>query len=58
MSKQLSDEEIEKILEAVAKAYEKAGKKLVTATQVKEINEDGTIEGDMLIDNRDEKEIN
>jgi len=57
MSK-LTDEEINKIAEAVAKAYEKAGKKLVTATKVKEIKEDGTIEGEMLIDNRDEKEIN
>ena len=54
----MTDEEIQKIVEAIAKAYEKAGKKITTAIQVEDIKEDGTIEGKTIIDNRDQEDIN
>lgn len=45
----MTKEELTKILEAVAKAYEENGKKLTTATIVKDIDENGAIEGEILI---------
>jgi hypothetical protein len=56
--KPLSEEELAKILELIAKAYEKAGKKISTAMSVTDIK-DGEVVGEMLIDNRDEdKDLN
>jgi hypothetical protein len=45
---ELSNEEIKKIIEAIAEAYEKAGKKITSAIKVNSI-EDDKIEGGVLI---------
>lgn len=56
-NKIIDDEELKEILEAIAEAFEKAGKKIQTAIKVTDI-EDGKIVGETLIDNREDKEIN
>jgi len=53
----ISKEELQTILEALQEAYAKAGKKLETATRVDNITEDGTIEGEVLLDNRNKEEL-
>jgi hypothetical protein len=54
----MTKEEIEKIMKALAEAYEKAGKKLTTATIVSDIKEDGTLEGEVIYDERDKEDLN
>jgi len=54
----ITDEDIKKILEALTKAYESVGRKVETAIKVDEIDEEGNITGDILIDNRDDEKIN
>lgn len=55
----LTKEEIKKIAEAIAKVYEENGKKLQTATLVEGFDpETGEIEGENIIDNREEEELN
>lgn len=49
----MTEEELKQIIEAIAEAYEKAGKKLVHAMEIEEIKEDGTIEGKVLLDETD-----
>jgi hypothetical protein len=51
----LSKEELKKILEAIEKAYEKAGKKIKHMALVKDVNDLDSME--TIIDNRDEEEI-
>lgn len=57
----MDEKEIKKILEAVMKAYEQAGKPVKTATMVTDIkeNEDGSVslEGEQIVD-RPEGEVN
>ena len=54
----MTNEEIKKIMEALQEAYTKAGRKVETAVQIENVDEDGNITGEVLIDNRDKKEIN
>lgn len=54
----MTDEEIQKIVEAITKVYEENGKKIQTVIQDEDIKDDGTIEGTTLVDNRDEEDIN
>lgn len=56
--KPLSPEELAEILEAIAKAYEQAGRKITTATLIDDVKEDGTVSGEILIDNREDKDKN
>jgi hypothetical protein len=52
--KPISREELEKIMELIAQAYEEGGKKLTTATLFDEENP----EGEILIDHREDKDLN
>ena len=55
----LTKEQMREIAEAIAKVYEENGKKLQTATLVKGFDpETGEIEGENIIDNRKEEELN
>ena len=49
MSK-ISKEDIAKLLELIAKAYEKAGRKMTSATMITDVNEDGTLEAEELLE--------
>ncbi len=50
-----TNEELTKLLEAIAEAYEKSGKKITHAIHVENIDQDGNITGEILIDNKPEK---
>lgn len=55
----MTNEEIKKIMVALQEAYAQAGRKIETAVQIEDVDEDGNITGEILIDNRDgSKEIN
>jgi hypothetical protein len=58
----ISDKEINKILQLLQEAFERHGKKLTSASIVKDIktNEDGTteLEGEVLFDERDKDKLN
>lgn len=58
MNNKMTDEEIARILDVIKEAYEAMGKQIKTAELVKDINEDGTLDGEILIDNRKPEEIN
>lgn len=51
----MTDEEIARILDVIKEVYEAMGKQIKTAELVKDIKEDGSMEGELLIDNRDTK---
>lgn len=46
----MKPEDMQQIMEMIYKAYEKAGKKIVHAVAVDEIDENGNIKGEVLID--------
>ncbi len=58
MNNKMTDEEIARILDVIKEVYEAMGKQIKTAELVKDINEDGTLDGEILIDNRKPEEIN
>ena len=54
----ITKEQMDKILEIMQQVYKEAGKEIKTATLVDDIEEDGTIHGEVLIDKRNNEEIN
>lgn len=54
----MTNEEIKKIMEALQEAYAQVGRKIETAIQVEDVDEDGNITGEVLVDNRDKGEMN
>ena len=54
----MTDEELKKILALISEAYTKAGKKISTATMVDEVDEEGNVKGEIVIDNREDEEVN
>ena len=57
MSK-LTNEELMKIMEALSAAYEEAGETIKTAMLVTDMDEEGNLEGELLIDNRTKEDLN
>ena len=55
MHNKMTDEEIARILDVIKEVYKAMGKQIKTAELVKDIKEDGSMEGELLIDNRDTK---
>ena len=55
--KKITIHEIQQILNALDEAYSKVGKKLETATLVDKIDDEGNVDGEVLVDNREDKTI-
>ena len=55
---EINEETIAKLLELIAKAYEKKGRKLTHAMLVDDIDEEGNLKGKTVLDNRDKTKIN
>ena len=53
-----NNEKEEDILKFIAEIYKDNGRPIETATLIEDIDEDGNIIGEMLIDNRDKKDLN
>ena len=54
----LTEKDLEKILKAIEKAYEQAGKKIKTATLTKPKSEGEEMETEIVIDNRKPEDNN
>lgn len=55
--KELTDKDIAVIMEAISKAYEAAGRTIQTAVLVDEIDEEGNVSGEVLLDARSKEDI-
>lgn len=54
----MKNDDLTKLLALLQEAYAEAGLKLETATLVDDVGDDGTVEGEVLVDNRTERELN
>lgn len=54
----MTNKELMQFMKDLQEAYAQAGRRIETAIRIEDVDDDGSITGEVLIDNRDEGDIN